>query len=237
MFKLNSDSQFSDRSQSVFGSIDDIASKANNKLSKDRKKDTSSEDFNEDERKKTTQDFKGRESIFRSPNESGWPPSSGRGHRRSDNSRRHRQDHHRHRPRPPRKVPDHIVNPDKYTKYDLSDVSKDQMSDRSNTRAAFDFLAEMKDRQIDKSADSSKDDQNADSSKVTFKKPVRQMQKTSTSGSSSNVVKDGVKRVMPECVVGQKRSKDPVRKNSNKKAKSQSQISLSHLDEDEESCD
>ena len=233
MFKLNSDSQFSDRSQSVFGSIDDIA-KANNKLSKDNKKDTSSDNFNED-KKKTTQDFKGRESIFRSPNESGWPPSSRHRDRRNDDSRRHRQDRHRHRPRHPRKVPDHIVNPDKYTKYDLSDISKDQMSDRSNTRAAFDFLAEMKDRNTCKSDDSSKD-QNSGSNKVTFKKPVRKIQSTSTA-SSSNVVKDGVKRVMPECVVGQKRSKDQVKKNvhhSNKKVKC-GQISLSHLDDNEES--
>ena len=231
MFKLNSDSQFSSRSKDVFAGIDDIA-KAKKTLPKDDQKDISSDDLNED-RKKATQDFKGCESIFRSPNETGWPPSSG--HQRSNKRHSHsRPDRPRHRPRPPRKVPDHIVNPDKYTKYDLSDVSKDQMSDRSNTRAAFNFLKEMKDRQT-RESDSS-EGQASVSSKVTFKKPIRQLQSTSTP--SSTVVKDGVKRVMPECVVGQKRSKDITKKklHSNKKTKSDSgQISLSHLDEDEES--
>ena len=41
------------------------------------------------------------------------------------------------------------MNPNKYKKYDLSDVSKDQLSDKSNSRAAFDFLRQLKDRKND----------------------------------------------------------------------------------------
>ena len=76
-----------------------------------------------------------------------------------------------------------MVNPNKYTKYDLSDVSKDQMSDRSNSRAAFDFLRQLKDRKNDD------DDQEEKGGKVSFKQPPSKKsidQEASTS--SSNVV-------------------------------------------------
>ena len=53
---------------------------------------------------------------------------------------------------------------------------------------------------------------------------------------TTSVVHDGVKRVMPECVVGQKRPKEndklATTQMKNKKAK-KGLVSLSHLDDDE----
>merc|ERR1711997_828420 len=181
------------------------------------------EDNCRDSDKKRTEEFKNCESIFRTPNESGWPPTRSR----HDRKRPH---HGNRNQRGSRRTPDHVVNPNKYKKYDLSDVSKDQLSDRSNSRAAFDFLRQLKDRKNDD------DDQEEKGRKVSFKQPPSKKsidQEASTS--SSNVVRDGTKRVMPECVVGQKRT---LMKNTNKKSdhprKSSKQVSLSHLDDDED---
>ena len=239
MFKLTSDSDegFSNRSKDIFAGIDDLA-----KTKKDNCKEDSTGivDANAatEDKQKATLDFKGRESIFRSPNETGWPPpksnkyrpdrSEGRGHGgRRNHPPPNRRGHH--------KTPDHVANPNKYTKYSLSDVSKDQISDRSNTRAAFDFLRELKDRKDHTSDDSvEKAHEKSSSHKVTFKKPNRSHQEQQQP--TTSVVHDGVKRVMPECVVGQKRPKEndklATTQMKNKKAK-KGLVSLSHLDDDE----
>ena len=237
-FQIKSTSDgFASRSKDIFANIDSLAatkgqpSKSDDKNdSKDQrsKEDTPKQDRNE----KHTRDFKGRESIYRSPNESGWPPS------RSDSEFRRpppRDWNDRKRPRGPKRVPDHVVNPKKYKKYDLSDVSKDQMSDRSNTRAAFDFLRELKDRKTPQ--DTTEDTEKVTEGKISFKKPPSSFKKSDKESTSSNVVRDGNKRVMPECVVGQKKASN-VEKKADKKAKnkksSSSSISLSHLDDKED---
>ena len=237
MFKLTSDSNegFSNRSKDIFAGIDDLASKT-------RKKDNCKEDSGSivdkandnatEDKQKATQDFKGRESIFRSPNETGWPPAS-----KSNKYRRDRSERKNHHYRRGHKTPDHVANPDKYTKYSLSDVSKDQISDRSNTRAAFDFLRELKDRKGQSIDECISMNQSASSPKVTFKKPKKSHQDQQQLPSTS-VVQDGVKRVMPECVVGQKRRKENDKSATtvqirNKKPK-HGQVALSHLDDDED---
>lgn len=169
MFKLTSDSEFDSRSKDIFASIDkDLAQAKRQSPIKDIEKNSPHEhEATDEDKKKTTEDFKGRESIFRSPKDSGWSDSRSRKHHQRDHSSRHKP----YRSRPNHKVPDHVVNPKKYTKYTLSDVSRDQMSDRSNTRAAFDFLKELKDRQQPSSSQDG--DQLEENDKVTFKKPVR----------------------------------------------------------------
>ena len=244
MFKLSADSNegFSNRSKDIFAGIDNLAAKSKQKDKSEEKSDSITTDSNATTTAdKVTQDFKGRESIFRSPNESGWPPKSSKYHPRGRNEGR---GHSGRRPPPPRrrgpKTPDHMINPSKYTKYSLSDVSKDQMSDKSNTRAAFDFLRELKDRKDHKyDEDSSIKEQDSSSShKVTFKKPIRNHQEHGQPSTSGNVVRDGVKRVMPECVVGQKRSKDKDRQRTSEEPKNKKPkkglVSLSHLDDDED---
>ena len=252
-YQLQSTSSgFQSRSKDIFANLDSIAdnkskirqddSRSSPKNRQNRSRSRSppnSRNFHQhDDRrneKRYSKEFKGRESIFRTPNESGWPPS------RSDFRSGHKSGRN-FRPNSRKFVPDHVKNPGNYTKYDLSDVSRDQMSDRSNTRAAFDFLRELKDRREDD--DISQDDLKKvdDGTKISFKKPKKIEKSSNDSGSSSsNVVKDGVKRIMPECVVGQKPKSSAVESKLNsdstcKKSKksNKKQISLAHLDDEEE---
>ena len=133
------------------------------------------------------------------------------------------------------------MNPNKYKKYDLSDVSKDQLSDRSNSRAAFDFLRQLKDR---KNNDESNENpaENSEERKVSFKKPSTVKKPPSVESTSKpSAVQDGHKRILPEYEFGQKAKKSVVKsdKTSEKsKIKSPSKtISLSHLDEEDEDSD
>ena len=131
------------------------------------------------------------------------------------------------------------MNPNKYKKYDLSDVSKDQLSDRSNSRAAFDFLRQLKDR---KNNDESNENpaENSEERKVSFKKPSTFKKPSVESTSKPSAVQDGHKRILPEYEFGQKAKKSVVKsdKTSEKsKNKSSKTISLSHLDEEDEDSD
>lgn len=228
----NSSTDFASRSKDIFSSIDDLA--------KDKKKKSIAEDssfkvpdapVSESSRDdQYAQDFKGRESIFRDSNQSGWPVSSnnarpGSSKRRFDHDRGRNDDSRGwNRNKRPRRAPDHVVNPNKYTKYSLSDVSKDQLSDKSNTKAAFDFLRQLKETNDEKNGDKPGVDNRDQDGKIVFKKPKKRIESAAeSSGSSSSVVKDGVKRVMPECVVGQ-------RKKSSKKITN----SLAFHDDDDE---
>jgi len=248
-FKLKSSSEeFDSRKKDIFANIDSLASKSASKQPEKQEKseerqprnnrDSDSRD-SEVRNKNRTEDFKGRESIFRSPNESGWPPARSR----HDRKRPHGN------PRGPKRTPDHEVNPNKYTKYDLSDVSKDDLSDRSNSRAAFDFLRQLKDRKKEEDdSNSDQDEQDFETRKVSFKKPFN-FKKPSNPGSpkaesTSSAVQDGNKRIMPECVVGQKSKPKSIAKSDDssktsekskiKKSSKSKTISLSHLDEEED---
>merc|ERR1712110_1281148 len=151
-----------------------------------------------------TEEFKNCESIFRTPNESGWPPTRSR----HDRKRPH---HGNRNQRGPRRTPDHVVNPNKYKKYDLSDVSKDQLSDRSNSRAAFDFLRQLKDR---KNNDGSNENpaENSEERRVSFKKPSTFKKPPSVESTSKpSAVQDGHKRILPEYEFGQKAKKSVVK--------------------------
>ena len=114
------------------------------------------------------------------------------------------------------------------------------MSDRSNSRAAFDFLRQLKDR---KNNDESNENpaENSEERKVSFKKPSTFKKPPSVESTSkpSSAVQDGHKRILPEYEFGQKAKKSVVKlsdKTSEKsKIKSPSKtISLSHLDDEDE---
>ena len=251
-YQLQSTSEgFQNKVKDVFANLDSIADKTEKKKTEENKKqddkkprhyqqhdDRRSRERSPPRSKKQQErhysnEFKGRESIFRTPNESGWPPS------RSDDRRR--PPRHQQQRRLPPKVPDHVINPNKYTKYDLSDVSKDQLSDRSNTRAAFDFLRNLKDQKTNAEdiADRKDHQEMVQDGKISFKKPIKNRnEEMAAASSSANVVHDGVKRVMPECVVGQKKQKssDDTTKKSKISTKKQT-ISLSHLDDEEDEDD
>jgi len=246
-FKLKTSSEgFDSRTKDIFANIDSLASAASSKQEQQKseeKEPRKNRDFDsrdsEVRNRKRTEEFKGQESIFRSPNESGWPPARSR----HDRKRPHGN------PRGPRRTPDHVVNPNKYTKYDLSDVSKDQLSDRSNSRAAFDFLRQLKERKEEEDKKEVFNEiEDFDARKVSFKKPSTFKKPSSTnkeSTSNSSAVQDGHKRIMPECVVGQKtkpksivKSDDSSKTSEKSKIKKSSKIiSLSHLDEEDEESD
>ena len=137
------------------------------------------------------------------------------------------------------------MNPNKYKKYDLSDVSKDQLSDRSNSRAAFDFLRQLKDRKNNDLESNENPAENSEERKVSFKKPSTFKKPPSVESTSkpSSAVQDGHKRILPEYEFGQKAKKSVVKLSDKTSEKSKIKppsktISLSHLDdEDEEDSD
>ena len=109
--------------------------------------------------------------------------------------------------RPARKLaPDFRDHPERWTKYDLSDVASDQMSDRSNTAAAMEFLHAQRKRNeemevLDDSGEST----------IQFKKPSTkvsgQILGAKRGSDTSDVAFGNSKLVMPEYVVGQSTSK------------------------------
>ncbi|KAI0214160.1 hypothetical protein LSAT2_000745 [Lamellibrachia satsuma] len=109
---------------------------------------------------------------------------------------------------PPRKrwTPDYRQHPERWVKYDLSDVQADQMSERSNTAAAMDFLNTQRRR---KDENIGVDD--AGRATIQFKKPTVKVS-CQTAGlkrcAATNDTSFGnSKVVMPEHVVGQSASK------------------------------
>ncbi|XP_065840897.1 U5 small nuclear ribonucleoprotein TSSC4-like [Oscarella lobularis] len=84
------------------------------------------------------------------------PPPSSRPQRRREAAKRAKP------------APDHVLHPDKWTKYSLDDVNV--CSDAQNSRAAFDFLAELRERKRKSTAAPGEDESKEDASKITFRK-------------------------------------------------------------------
>lgn len=179
-------------------------------------------------RKAPTKQFRGKESIFKRPE----MPAP----RRARHS-----------------VADHQRNPHKYTKYSLGDVSPQDMSDRTNTAAALSFLQELRARK------ENKEDMDLDESPkhIIFKSArPKAERRTSSLGAVSTITTAASseeadqpsfrssKLVMPEYVVGQKKSskkkslssdtssqsedKDPAKKSKTR------EITLGHLMDEED---
>ena len=119
------------------------------------------------------------------------------------------------------RVPDHVKNPEKYTKYSLKDVP--ELSDRSNSAAAFDFLRKLKENKDEES------EPPADlSQKIVFKKREKK---------ETNIKKVDMTTDEDESSVSVKPKESKMEQSSNSKSKSKKkskQMLLSHLDEDEE---
>ena len=126
-------------------------------------------------------------------------------------------------------LPDYKVHPDRWMSYDLSTVSSSDISERSNSAAAHDFLSL---RQQHREQEGSKKVVSSEDSKVVFKKPVNLSQEREN---SSKFV-DG-KFQMPEYVVGKNRDKK-VKNISTHVAADSSKVSLGFkyvdTEEDEE---
>ena len=116
------------------------------------------------------------------------------------------------------RVPDFVKNPEKYTKYSLKDVP--EVSNKSNSAAAFDFLRKLKE---DKDGDA---EPAADlNQKIVFKKREKKVV----------TEKDKSEEEETTPVRSEASSSDkPILKTKDSKSKNKSKPMLSHLDEDEE---
>lgn len=210
----NVNSEFLNRQKSVFEMLDAVA-KDNEKVVKlqpSLKREAHCERNKPTKRlSQDTRQFRGKESIFKRPEA---PPPA----------------------RFLRNVPDYRRNPQKWTKYTLSDVSQDDMSDQSNTAAAMSFLRELKAKKEFEQMDI-----DSESKAISFKKPSSFRP---NSGPNNLDNKDkcetpsfrSSKLIMPEYVIGEK--KTPKRSTSTSKPAgsktSLKEIKLDHLVEDDE---
>merc|ERR1712226_1027102 len=174
-----------------------------------------------------TESFRNRESIYKLPEreESGWPPPKQLKRNRDQWERGRDQDvdfretkrQSFKKPFDRQKIPDHAKNPQKYTKYSLSDAPN--ISDRSNTQTALAFLKELSDRKDPEPNRKEEGDQEI--SKIMFKRPKR-----NTGIERGSIVSDIkepapcaiTKRILPEAVVGQSSSFTKSSKKTLKKA-------------------
>lgn len=101
-----------------------------------------------------------------------------------------------------------------------------------NTTAAFNFLRELEDRKQDEP----QDDDMGGSSKIVFRKSMRLRPQEDEPDPQLHSKKiQSTKVVMPEYVVGEKRSKPKKdRRPKDQQSSAKSALKLSHLDDDEE---
>lgn len=127
-FHLQEEStSFSSRSKDVFGSLDELEKKHDEKQKElDAEPDSRREQKQLWKADPVEESITGRTSHFKRP--SSRPPS----HSASKYRRRASQ------------TPDYKLHPQKWTKYSLEDVESGDLSESSNTRAAFAFLEERR---------------------------------------------------------------------------------------------
>ncbi|KOX77471.1 hypothetical protein WN51_09795 [Melipona quadrifasciata] len=157
-----------------------------------------------------------------------------------------------------RNIPDFHKNPHKWKKYSLDDVSNDDMTEESNTRAALSFLKELKARKslekvqesmemdVDQSSSGKrsqakitfKSKKQKTSEDVEFKKPRNNADKTGNTPvvieTDNKPVFRSSKIIMPEYVVGQKKKKKIKRDVHPVKVDRAKQLRLDHLEEPDE---
>jgi len=151
-FKLNvKDTAFTARQVSIFGNLPvvELTSKKDESHTSSIPPDVETEEENEEV---IVASYKGEESIFKRPMPKLKRPS--------------------HRPRkqsyPNRMVvPDHKKNPQKWVKYSLASTS--DVTDKSNSAAAFSFLREIEERK--RKSEAPDDDSDDVAGKIIFKKP------------------------------------------------------------------
>ncbi|XP_043261566.1 uncharacterized protein LOC122402661 [Colletes gigas] len=157
-----------------------------------------------------------------------------------------------------RSVPDYHRNPHKWMRYSLDDVSNDDMTEQSNTRAALSFLKELKARRSLKQIDGEREmdvDEIASTgndqtktgftskkvkaiSDIEFKKPERDAVETLNTSivieHNDKPVFRSSKIIMPEYVVGQKQKKKNKKEKRLEKVDRLKQLKLGHLEEFDE---
>lgn len=130
-----------------------------------------------------------------------------------------------------RRIPDHCVNPHKWTKYSLDDVKSEHTSERGNAAAAMAFLKEIESRKEKEEMDLEPADK-----KIVFQKSVIVQNKMDDDREEEKMRFRSSKVIMPEYVVGQK-VKTEKKKTSAKPSSSGKELKLAHLMEDDDDGD
>ncbi|XP_050351629.1 uncharacterized protein LOC126774247 [Nymphalis io] len=133
-------------------------------------------------------------------------------------------------------TPDYIKNPGKWRYYSLSDVTPDQMSDKTNIQTALAFI-----RKMEETANKVKEnDMVIDETGAVFKKPSFNISKTIKQAplEKPQPVLQSNKVIMPEYVVGMSRKKtnsDKINKKMKKNVEAKHvELKLNHLYEDDD---
>ncbi|XP_055629102.1 protein TSSC4 [Toxorhynchites rutilus septentrionalis] len=144
---------------------------------------------------------------------------------------------------PMSRLPDFQRNPHRWTKHSLEDVD---ISDRSNTAAAFSFLREIEARKQDEEAKNEQDDSAGGAvqfrGRIKFNRSIKLKSKLegeneAEPGEEDKPVVKGAKVLMPEYVIGQKVKKvKTVRDKTapHSKPERTMEMKLGHLNEDDE---
>lgn len=205
LFNIKStNSAFSQRQKDVFDQLRVIENNRKNLNSNSESMETNQPRKIKGQRSVTKQ-FRGKESIFKQPQE-----------------------------RAPRNfirnIPDFKKHPHKWTKYSLSDVKDEDISDRGNTKAALSFLNELKQRkeveEHNESCDGSK--------KILFNRPKTHSVKVKCSIEELKSNFQSSKVVMPEYVVGQKSKREKSRNKEHIHENKKTELRLDHLLENED---
>lgn len=213
-FKLNSQNhEFSDRVNSIFGSLTETNSLSVKSEASPNKPKQAQDGF---------PSYKQRTIIS---------------HDKSYN----RHDNRRFQNKRPSKPPDHVLRPEKYTKYSLKNDGTAKLSaglsaDALNKKIALDFINDIK-QQKGKDEEITNSIEKSDDSKLRIKFSKRKPQETRETNSSSLFQSShgGKARVMGTFEFGQKQTKE--KKEKRIKSASQdvsSSIKLNYYDEEEE---
>lgn len=133
---------------------------------------------------------------------------------------------------PSRGRANHEINPEKYTKYSLSDVS--DLSDMQNKTAAYNFLKEMEARKLSNQEESASPSSSSEPTKIIFKNSIKLKDHDGDNEKKNEERRiQGSKFVMAEYVVGEKKESKKKEKNI-KNRPLLHMLKLSHLDQEED---
>ena len=117
-------------------------------------------------------------------------------------------------PRAPKHVPDHVLHPDKWTKYSLEDDGTDRNTglsgDALNRHVAFSFIGEIRKRKQNPSTDACAESDVVMSEKHVFSKSATKHEKEVGEVHPKSQIVEGV-NVMPEYEIGVSPAKTPKR--------------------------
>lgn len=161
---------------------------------------------------------------------------------KADDSEIERKPHGARLPSRPRRVPDHILHPEKWTKYSLEEDGSDKIpgmsGDALNRHAALSFMDEIRNRKENAPKENSESDVEMTEKHVFSKSAIKHKMEVDETPPRSQIV-EGV-NVMAEYVVGRSRAKVPKTQLSsaeNPLRSPEDSVELDHLQDQEASDD